>query len=593
MKTRTGKVSVVLAVWFAVAASGQAVIADEPIPCEKRLPKSVLAYVSLRNVADFKTQWSKTLFGQLERDDALADFRAEVERQFADAAKTLEDNLGMSFSDLLAIPHGEIAAAAMLGQGGRISAVAFLDFGDREEAMQKLLAKAAEALENDGAKRSEEEVEETKVVVFQRANEEGDQKPRDAGAWFLKDSFLVLGTDLAALKNVLTRWDGKQERVLAENDVFRYVVDRCRDENADHLPQLTWFVDPVAMVQSVAANPQQGLRQMALVVGMIPALGIDKFRGVGGTFDLADGDYDTVSRTLVYLDRPAKGVINLVQFDSGAQAPPKWLSADWSGFTSVNWNVAKAYAAAEGLIDMFQSPGATAQMLQALADDEHSGGIHLKKDVLDQLTGTFHIAEDDGGGKAGAEGGFLVAAELRNVAAFRATLTKLARIPGMKINEREFQGETLYEVAMGGGGEDDEDAGESKPTHFGFAIAEKHLMVASDVRLLERVMRGIGDRETLADSAAFKRISRKFPDQTASISFSRQDTQFKRIYEALRTGQAEQAGALVGGAFGAFDFSKLPDFDALKKYLPASGGFMERDERGLKLTSFSLRNESD
>jgi hypothetical protein len=593
MKTRTGKVAVVLAVWFALGAGGRAAFADEPIPSEKRIPKNVLAYVSLRNVTEFKAQWPKTLFGQLERDESLADFRAEVERQFADAAKTIEDQLGMTFSDLLAIPHGEIAAAVMLGQGGKYSAVAFLGFGDREEAVQKLLTKATEAFENDGAKRNEEEVEETKVVVFQKTNEEGDQKPQDAGAWFVKDSFLVVGTDLGALKNVLTRWDGKHERVLAENDVYRYIVDKCRDENADQLPLLTWFVDPVAMVQSAAANPQQGLGQMAMVIGMIPALGFDKFRGVGGTFDLGHGEFDTVSRTLVYLDRPAKGVINLVQFDAGAQAPPKWLSSDWAGYTSVNWNVAKAYSAAEGLIDMFQSPGATAQLLQKLADDEHSGGIHLKKDVLDQLTGTIHIAEDDGGGKEDAEGGFLVAAELKNVAAFRATLAKLAHIPGLKINEREFQGETLYEIAIGGGDDDEEGGDGGQPTRFGYAVAEKHLMVASDVRLLERVMRGIGDRETLADSAAFKRIARKFPDQTASISFSRQDTQFKRIYEALRTGQAEQAGALAGAAFVPFDFSKLPNFDVLKKYLPASGGFMENIERGLKITSFSLRNDAD
>jgi hypothetical protein len=587
-----GKLTAVLAVWLTMAAIGRAVTADEPIPSEKRLPKNVLAYVSLRNVADFKTQWSKTLFGQLQRDDSLADFRSEVEKQFAEAAKSLEDQLGMTFSDLLAIPHGEVAAAVLLGQGGKISAVAFLDFGEREEAVQKLLAKATEALENDGAKRSDEEIEETKVVLFQKANEEGDQKPHDAGAYFLKDSFLVVGTDLAVLKHVLTRWDGKHERVLADNDVYRYIVDKCRDENADHLPQLTWFVDPVAIVQAAAANPQQGLGQMAMVVGMIPALGFDKFRGIGGTFDLARGEYDTVSRTLVYIDKPAKGVANLVQFDAGAQAPPKWLSAEWAGYTSVNWNVAKAYAAAEGLIDMFQSPGATAQMLQMLADGEHLGGIHVKKDVLDQLTGTFHIAEDDGGGKADADDGYLVAAELRNVAAARATLAKLARIQGLKINEREFQGETLYEVALAGG-EDDEDGDDGKPTHFGFAIAEKHLMVATDVRLLERILRGMGDRETLADSAAFKRIARKFPDQTSSISFSRQDTQFKRIYEALRSGQAEQAGALTGGALNGFDFSKLPNFDLLKKYLPASGGFMESIERGLRITSFSLRNETD
>ena len=42
----------------------------------------------------------------------------------------------------------------------------------------------------------------------------------------VKDSSLVLGTNSAALKQVLSRWDGKHDRVLAENEVYRYIVDR-------------------------------------------------------------------------------------------------------------------------------------------------------------------------------------------------------------------------------------------------------------------------------------------------------------------------------------------------------------------------------
>jgi hypothetical protein len=587
---RTGKISVILAAWLSIATANHVTFAEDSVPCEKRLPKNVLGYVSLRNISDFKTQWAKTVFGQLERDEVLADFRGEIEKQFAEASRQLEELVGLSLADLLSIPHGEIAAAAMLGPAGKISGVLFLEFGEREEAVQKLLAKAAEAFENDGARRSEEEVEETKVIVFRKANEEGDRKPHDAGAYFLKDSILVLGTDLGALKNVLARWDGKHDRVLSENEVFRYIVDKCHDDNADHLPLVTWFIDPVPLVQNIMANPQQGLGQMAMVAGAIPAMGFDKFRGMGGTFDLARGDYDMVTRSLFYLDRPAKGVVNLVQFEAGAQTPPKWLSADWSGYSTIHWNIAKAYTAAEGLIDMFLSPGATAQQLQSLADGDRLGGIHLKKDVLDQLTGTFHLADDDAGGKVGAPVGYLVAAELKNVAVFRATLAKLLGLPGLKVDEREFQGETLYQIATGGGGEDDEDAGNARPTHVGFAIAEKHLMVTTDIRLLERVLRGVGGAETLAESAAFRRISRKYPDQTSAVSFSRRDSQFKQIYELLQLGRA---GMLTGGPFDAFDFSKLPDLEALNKYMPPSGGFMERDERGVKFTSFSLRNDAE
>jgi hypothetical protein len=74
------------------------------------------------------------------------------------------------------------------------------------------------------------------------------------------------------------------------------------------------------------------------------------------------------------------------------------------------------------------------------------------------------------------------------------------------------------------------------------------------------------------------------------VSFSRQDVQFKQIYELL---QAGRAGLLADSPLATFDFSKLPDLESLKKYMPASGGYMERDERGLKFTSFSLRNEAN
>jgi hypothetical protein len=590
MKRFPRSYAMALAALIALAAWCRPALADETIPCEKRLPKNVLAYVSLRNIADFKEQWSKTLYGKAGNDPSLAEFRDELVKQIAEGSKQLEDQLGLSLSDLAEIPHGEIAAAVFARGGAKIGIVLVMDFGDREETVQKLLAKATDALENEGQKRSEEEVEDSHVIVFKKppVDDEAKQQAEESAAWCIKDSFLVVGSDLADVKEVLTRWDGKHDRVLAENDVFRYIVDKCRDDNADAQPQLTWFVDPVALVQAAIASQPQALGQMAMFAGAIPMIGFDKFKGLGGTFDMARGDFDMVSRTLVYLDQPAKGVVNLVQFDPKSQAPPKWLSAEWSGYSALNWNIAKAYSGVEGLVDMFQGPGALAQLIQSLADNEQSGGIHLKKDVLDQFTGTIHVAEDDGGDKEGADTGYLFAVELKNVAAFRATLAKAARIPGVKLDEREFQGETIYEFGAGAGG--DEEGGEGAAgVHFGFTVSAGCLMVATDVRLMERVLRGVGDGETLADSAGYKRIAHRFPGQTASISYSRQDSQVRRFYELLKGGQA----AALAGPLQALDFSKLPDFDTIKKYIPASGSYMERDDRGLRITSFSLGNDSE
>jgi hypothetical protein len=261
------------------------------------------------------------------------------------------------------------------------------------------------------------------------------------------------------------------------------------------------------------------------------------------------------------------------------------MSADWSGYTAINWNVAKAYGAVEGLVDLFQGPGALASIIQNLADHPSAGNIHIKKDVIDQLTGTVLLGEEPGDSSGKSAEGMIIGIQIKNAAAARATLTKVVGLVGGKVNEREFQGETLYDLELPAADDDDEN-GDAPPRHLGLAVSEGHVLVATDVRLLERVLRGTGDGETLADSPAYRKIAGHFPAKTASISFSRQDTQFKLLLDALKSGQL---GALTGSD-DLIDLSKLPDFDAIKKFLPPTGSYMEVDPRGLKITSFSLRS---
>lgn len=583
MKMRNVKLTALLLAWLAGLASGQTTRADETVPSERRLPKNVVAYASLRNVTEFKEQWSKTLFGQMLNDDALADVRAHAAKHLAEASEQMESQLGISLEHLLAIPEGEVAVAAVVLPPSTLAGVLLLDFGEHRETVEKLLEKGNESAEKQGLKRLEEEIDDTHLVSFQREAEEGDKKSQDAGGYFLKDTFLVAGTNAAALKAVLSRWDGKHDRSFADNDTWRYVTEKCRDERADVHPQFVWFLDPMTLAQAVVASQPQLAAQATMAMGLVPTLGIDKFKGVGGAVELAHGDFNSVSRTLVVLDRAPQGVGNLFQFDAAAQSPPKWLSADWSGYMALNWNVTKAYGAIEGLVDMFQGPGALASLIQNLADHPESGNIHVKKDVIDQVTGTVVLAEEQGdvGGKSAA--GMLFGIQIKNTAAARATLTKVVGLVGGKVSEREFQGETLYDLEL----PDDEEGGDdSAPRHLGLAVSEGHILVATDVRLLERVLRGTGDGDTLADSPAYKKIAARFPAKTASISFSRQDTQYKMILDALKSGQV---GSLLG-ADELFDFSKLPDFESIKKFLPPTGSYMEVDSRGLRITSFSLRN---
>jgi hypothetical protein len=544
-----------------------------------------VAYLSVRNVQEFKSQWSKTQCGQMLADAALGDFRDDLVEQVTQAAHELCDDLGMSLSDLLSIPQGELALAGIVQPGGTLNWVALLDFGERAAAMQKLGQKyAGYVKKNDFTCRSEK-LGDTCIVSYQTRPSDVNDHPRDAGAWFTKGSMLVVGSDPAIVKEVLTRWDGKRDGTLSENVAYRSILERCHPQGSAAPAPITWFFDPCMVLHRLAAGHREKLGQAKPAVELLSTLGIEKFKGVGGVFEMGQGEFDTVARTFVMLERTLPGLVNLLQFDMSPQAPPAWLAADWTSYKAINWNTDKGYGAIANLADLIIGPDALAFQIQQFADNPASRGLHLKKDLIDQFTGAVHTVELEGteGGKTVQ--GALLAMQIKEPAAMQATLAKIAELSLLKFSEREYQGTSLYEIEFAG--ETGDDASET-PERSGIAIAEDHLLFASDVRLLHRVLRGVGDAETLADCAAYKRIARRFPPETAYIGFSRQDVQMKSLFDLLKTASA----GLVPG-LERFDFSKLPDAAVLKKYLPPTGSYMEHDPQGLKLTSFSLRNEAE
>ncbi|MSR57264.1 MAG: DUF3352 domain-containing protein [Planctomycetaceae bacterium] len=578
MQIRTRTLALVLAAQLTSIFWARSLAADEAIPSERRLPRDVVAYLSLRNVAELRTQWGQSLVGRLVQDDSLADFRNGATAELAEASSQIQQKFGLGLSDLLEIPQGEFAVAAAVQPDGKLTVVVLLDFGEKDELIHKLLEKLTEQAESNNLKRSEEEFEDTKLVVHRQPAGEGNDSPQEVAAHCLKDTFLVLGNNASAVKGVLSRWDGKHDSTLAENPVFRYVSDKCRDEHQEAAPLLTWFLDPIGIGKAyVASQPQLGF-QGAMVLGMLPTLGVDKLKGIGGSFDMARGEFDMVSRTLVYIEPPAKGVINLFQFDAVSQTPPKWVAADSASYYSLNWNIGKAYSAAESLADSFQKPGAFAQLIQNLADDEHYGNIHLKKDLIDQLTGKVHVIGVTSGRDEVLTDDYLVASEVRNASTAKALLRKISQFQGFSLKEREFQGEPLYEVESSGG-----DAGA-----MGLVVAENHLLFASNVKLLERVLRGSEGRESLADEPLYKKIAARFPENSSSVSFSREDNPLKSLEAVLRSPLPLALGINLSDLA-----DKLPKTDAIKKYLTTSGGYMQPDEKGLKMTSFSLKAASE
>lgn len=588
--------------------------AAEPVASDHRLPKDTLGYLTLRNVADFKAAWQKTQFGAFANSDEMAPFRQEVEKQLKSLGEQLEGDVGVNLEELLAIPQGEITFAVFQKPQEAISVLGMIDFGDKEEAVKKLLEKGVAALEKEGATRSEEEFEDTKLIVFKlkkEQDEDADKADKDDQSedvpqtvvYFLKDTSLVVGNNLEAAKALLSRWDGKHSSTLADNEIYRHIIERCSEDTQEKGPLVKWYVDPMAIVKGAldAAHAEETAPQVNMFLGLLPTLGLDKLRGAGGTVDMASGGFDSVRRTMVYIEQPPTGLLNVFQFPAIGQAPPKWVPAAVTSYFSINWDIEKAYQAIETMVDTFQGPGALARMFDEFAKNPQTGNLHFKKDILDHISGKLHFIgyPQEGAAKDSEVDRFLLVAELKDGASMKRALAKIAAFPILAGKSREFQGETLYEIPTKSDeeaddkdekGDKDEKKGEDKEAGtLGLSVSENRFLMASDVALLEQVLRGIGDQDALVDLPAFKKAAARFPTKTSSISFEKEDAMLKQVYDALRDNK-------LSGVLGdevKLDFSKLPEFDSVKKHLPISGGYMQPLERGMLIVTFEVKGEGD
>ncbi len=564
-----GTAAVMLCLVQALAGGPIACAAEDAIG-EKLLPKDTLVFFTIPDVSEFKEQFDKSSSGAMFRDAEFQPFLDDVKKKVEELSQKVQDELGVSIDDLLELPDGEITIAVMEKPARKLSVVLMVDYGDSKETVDKLLKKMHEALESE-AELSKEDVDDVEVNVF-TFKDSPAENPFKTLAYFNNESYLVFGSEVAALKEVLDRWDGDSDDTLADNDVFKYCMDRCKDESGQ--PTMKFFVNPIGLVQSGLNMAQSIQPQAGLVSPFLPMIGIDKLKGWGGASYVNTGDFDSVSKSFIYADSPA-GVLNVFQFPATEIAPPKWVSSDAGMYFGGNWNVVGAFLAIEGLVDQFsgfigEKRGALARWMDKVAND--GPGIHPKKDVLDLLDGKFHVVQgiEAGEGDEPPVQKFFVALAVKDGAKAKKMLATVAKSDGSPVESREFNGETIYEIDVPGGDQ-----------KMSFAVAEGHLVVTNDTVMLEGMLRSSAV-SPLADSAAYKKIARHFPAKASMISFQKSDAQFKALYEMMKNGENQQF-------FEGVDLQKLPPFEVLQKYLRASGSYTVPDKKGAMMVGFQLK----
>lgn len=555
--------------------------AQDTVLSDKILPPETFLRMSIPNVERLKDGFSSSSTGELWADPAFDDFKAELKSAFGseldEGLANFQATLGLSAEEVISIPSGE-ATFAICSAGNSVGAVLFLNYGEHESQVEELMAKAVKALSNvDELSQADTEHDGTEITLFKVTSDVAKRTPlaKEFG-WFRKDNTLVAANSKAVLELILNNWDGSSEKTLQSNKVYSYIMERCGSLPEKDL--VTMYFDPIGLFTKLVQTGSLGEAGLGagMAMGFLPTLGLNQLKAIGSVGQMDVDGFEGVSRSFVYAEQPPQGIMRMFLLDTVDPNPPSWVKEGASIYLSMNWKAGEAYDAVETLFDSFQGAGALASHVESLATQGPE--VHIKSDIIDQLQGSLQMVQaPKGDADTGGSDNILFAVGVRDSAKMEALLTKLTSQPGFPGDSREFKGATLYEIDPGNG------------QKVSFTVANNMLMVGIGGTLLEQALRNDDDVRPLGETDEYRKISEHFRSGALAVTYTNPAAQYKSLYDLLKSGNAADNFPGMDELFSRIDFTRLPPFEVIEKYLAPAGGSWVGDENGVLMETFSLK----
>jgi hypothetical protein len=573
-------------------------------PFAELLPEDSLAIVRISNFAKLREGVAETQLGKLIAEPAMKPFIDSVLESIEELGVEFQKEAGLSFKELIALPHGEVALAVLApddedaeeGEEPTPGVIVLLNVGPNVKKSRELLDRmTAKLVEEEDYEKEVEEVQGTEVTTL-TPGDDADESAQDV-VWCVRDSVVIVANgDVVA--DVLGRWDGGADETLAKRAAYQRVLQRTGEE-----AQIHFYVDLPSIANLVSGQlPFGAIDQNPQAEQIFKLLGFDSFRAIGGSVAFGEGAFDTVVKLMVHYETPPRGLTRAIHFAETALEPEKWVPADVISYSTVNFSFGELFGVIDEIVEQFQ-PGGVSAVLQAVLAAQ-GVDFDVKREFITPLGKRVTFISDFGKPGDLDSQRLLFAMALNDGDVIAATLTKLLAFAGPLVSRREFKSHTIHEVtvpaqlmaAAGQGGDIDPNA---PPVKLGICVAEGQLFIAH-ATLLEKVLLHAGEkRPGLAGTPKYKAIARHLPAEAGGIGFSHNEEEVRAAYAMLKAGKVKEAiaGSLPIDAewltrlADALDGSNLPDFDTIKRYLTDQGMYITADKDGLMFVQFQLAKE--
>lgn len=555
-------------------------------------PDNTAVFVSVPSVPEFKTAYMSTSAGHLVRDPKMSAFGTDLWSRLMTAAEKLEERLGVSIEEILAIPQGELSIALVADKDQDPALVVLLETEDHMDAVETLLARAGEFMERRNGQKSEEDILGTTLVSYAR---QGD-RAREL-AHFTRDNLIVFGSDVEVVRGILERSSGGiATPPLADNSKFKVVREHFHNlqtEDAEFL----WFADPIQLLRGIAVRRPEA----QLTLALLPAIGLDGLRAVGGAQKMNVPPLDSVSEMHVLLDQPRTGVLELIALEPGDATPEPFVPAGVSNYWTLRWKLPKSYDKLVELVDSFQGEGA---FQRQVADRfKKNTDIDLRDEFVAGATGrvsyiTQVLFSDVVNPQATA-----LAVEMKDAATARELLERVADHHPDNLERKSLGTREYYRIKLNGPQEPPPNVRLPTPS---FAAVEQYLVVTDSTEMIQEMLSVLdGVQPALRDDLEYKLVQSKTRELSGrhtpgAFFFTRPSESIKMMLNIVDNPmaresiqQAAENRPVMRAINESLEAHELPAAEDLERYFAPSGGFIVDDQTGLHLISFSLRRELD
>ncbi len=619
-------------------------------PSETLLPDTTKGYLSVPDVGTLRDHWNETQLGRMANDPLMKPFIDDLRNQIKKKSTT-RVRLGLTVDDLKDIYGGELCVATLQPEHKTTehATVLLVDITGHMVQVEAMLAKVTKNLLAQGAAQEHQKIGGVRVTVFTMPKKREDAPTVKAYYAVHKETLLVCDHE-AVCEQIMARLNGEAGRSLADVEAFRAVMSRCARNSGDMVPHIRWFVDPFGYAQAVRAASGGRRKRGADLLKVLPHQGFDAIKGVGGHIVFATGDLEMQHRTMVYAppiqhkDDPtvtekyalAARMMNFPNTDT--LVPQGFVSRDLGSYFTFNWKMIDAFEYSKTLVNELLGGGKDDDLMEeiiiGLAKDKDGPQVDLRTDLVAHFAERASMITDCRRPITPESERLMFAIELTDAEAVRAAIDKAFSTDPDAV-KRDFEGHIIWEIIKdespaevqeieieGGFGVFDPFSEESAPEtldaeeeeakilpNSAIAVINGHLFVASHVDfIVEMLQRPLGT-ELLADAADYQQVQ----DALAKIGsgpssfrfFARTDESYRPTYELIRQGKMPEAktvlGKLLNRMFGPdekgllreqqIDGSKMPEFDAVRRYLGPSGMCVTSEENGWYMVGCLLSKE--